>query len=93
MMNEVNLYPSIFATHMALKYLNPNGLIVFTGAAAIYKEAQSDMIGYALAKTGVHNLATNLAEKVERKELLYAKVITILPEIIDTPSNRIAMPK
>jgi NAD(P)-dependent dehydrogenase (short-subunit alcohol dehydrogenase family) len=42
------------------------------------------MIGYALAKAGVHYLTTNLAEKAEKKELLDGRVITILPETIDT---------
>jgi dihydropteridine reductase len=93
LMNEVNLYPSLLAAHIATKYLNPNGLIVFTGAASVYKEPQPDMIGYALAKAGVHYLATNLAEKTAKKELIDGKVITILPETIDTPTNRIAMPK
>lgn len=36
-MNEVNLYPSLLAAHIATKYLQSNGLIVFTGAAAVYK--------------------------------------------------------
>lgn len=93
LMNEVNLYPSLLAAHLATKYLNSKGLIVFTGAAAVYKEPQPDMIGYALAKAGVHYLATNLAEKAEKKEIIDAKVITILPETIDTPTNRESMPK
>jgi dihydropteridine reductase len=88
LMNEVNLYPSLLAAHLATKYLNPNGLVVFTGAAAVYKEPQPDMIGYALAKAGVHYLATSLAEKAEKKELIDGRVITILPETIDTPTNR-----
>ena len=37
LMNEVNLYPSLLAAHLATKYLNPNGLVVFTGAASVYK--------------------------------------------------------
>lgn len=91
-MNEVNLYPSLLAAHLATKYLTPNGLVIFTGAAAVYKEPQPDMIAYALAKSGVHYLATNLAEKAEKKESIQGKVITILPETIDTPTNREAMP-
>lgn len=91
-MNEVNLYPSILAAHIATKYLNPKGLVVFTGAASVYKEPQPEMIGYALAKAGVHYLATNLAERAEKKELIDGRVITILPETIDTPTNRAAMP-
>jgi dihydropteridine reductase len=37
LMNEVNLYPSLLAAHLATKYLEPNGLVIFTGAAAVYK--------------------------------------------------------
>ena len=66
-MNEVNLYPSILAAHLSTKYLRENGLIIFTGAASVYKQPQPDMIAYALAKTGVHYLATNLAQKAEQK--------------------------
>ena len=36
-MNEVNLYPSLLAAHLATKYLTQGGLITFTGAAAVYK--------------------------------------------------------
>jgi len=91
-MHEVNLYPSLLAAHLATKYLSSNGLVIFTGANAVYKEPQPDMIGYALAKTGVHYLATNLAEKAAKKDHIDGKVITILPEVIDTPANRAAMP-
>ena len=50
-MNEVNLYPSVLAAHLATKYLHQNGLVIFTGAASVYKQPQPDMIAYALAKT------------------------------------------
>ena len=50
------------------------------------------MIGYALAKTGVHSLATTLAQKAEKKQQFDGRVITILPETIDTQTNRQAMP-
>lgn len=88
-MNEVCLYPSLLGAHLATKYLSPGGLIVFTGAAAVYKEPQSEMIAYALAKTGVHYLGTALAEKAKDFE---GSVVTILPEMIDTEMNRKSMP-
>ena len=88
-MNEVNLYPSLLAAHIATKLLNPKGLVVFTGAAAIYKEPQADMIAYALAKTGVHYLATTLAQRMVSND---STVVTMLPETIDTATNREAMP-
>jgi dihydropteridine reductase len=64
-MNEVNLYPSLLAAHLATQHLSSGGLVTFTGAAAVYKEPQPDMLAYALAKAGVHYLATALAEKAQ----------------------------
>lgn len=68
LMQEVNLYPSLLAGHLATRHLTRGGLLVFTGAAAVYKEPQPDMIAYALAKAGVHSLATAIAQKAEKKE-------------------------
>lgn len=82
----------MLAAHLATKYLLPKGLIVFTGASAVYKDPQPDMLAYSLSKAAVHYLATNLAEKAEQQDKFQGKVITILPETIDTPSNREAMP-
>ena len=39
-MNEVNLTPSLLAAHLATKFLSPGGLVLFTGAASVYKEPQ-----------------------------------------------------
>lgn len=36
-MLDVNLIPSLLAAHLAHKYLADNGLVVFTGAAAVFK--------------------------------------------------------
>jgi dihydropteridine reductase len=48
------------------------------------------MLAYSIAKTGVHSLALNLSQSnVLPPE---TTVITILPETIDTPANRLAMP-
>ena len=84
-MNEVNLYPSLLAAHLATKYLANGGLVSFTGAAAVYKEPQPEMLAYALAKSGVHYLATALAEKAQEFD---GRVVTVLPNVIDTENNR-----
>ena len=84
-MNEVNLYPSLLAAHLSTKYLASGGLVTFTGAAAVYKEPQPEMLAYALSKSGVHYLATALAEKAKDFD---GRVVTILPSIIDTETNR-----
>jgi dihydropteridine reductase len=88
-MNEVNLYPSLLAAHLATKYMEPQGLISFTGAAAVYKEPQPEMLGYALSKAGVHYLATALSEQASQYNI---RVVTILPTVIDTETNRKFMP-
>lgn len=91
-MVDVCLTPTLLGAHLATKYLSPNGLVVFTGAAAVFKEPQPEMIGYSIAKTGVHSLALNLTHYFISHEMA-SKVVTILPETIDTEQNREAMPK
>lgn len=82
-MNDVCVVPSLLGAHLATKYLNPNGLVIFSGAAAVFKQPQPDMIGYAIAKTGVHSLALNLTQYFINNNS-DNKVVTILPETIDT---------
>ena len=89
-MIEINLYPSLLACHLATTFLNENGLIVLTGAAAVFKDVTPGNLAYGLAKTAVHSLALNLATKENIPSS--ATVSTILPEIIDAPANRAAMP-
>jgi len=59
---NVCLYPSLLGAHLATKHLDHDGLVILTGAAAVFKEPQPEMIGYSLAKTAVHSLALNLSE-------------------------------
>jgi hypothetical protein len=37
---NVCLYPSLLGAHLATKYLDQEGLVIFTGAAAVFKEPQ-----------------------------------------------------
>ena len=91
-MIDICLTPSLLGAHLATKYLNNKGLVIFSGAAAVFKQPQPEMIGYAIAKTGVHSLALNLTQHFINKES-QNRVVTILPETIDTKSNREGMPK
>jgi len=61
-MMNVCLYPSLLGAHLATHHLSHDGLVILTGAAAVFKEPQPEMIGYTLAKTAVHSLALNLSE-------------------------------
>ena len=63
---------------------------MFTGAAAVFEGPVNFAYGYAMSKAATHNLALQMAEKTELPE--NSTVLTILPQIIDTPDNQEAMP-
>jgi len=56
---------NIIAAHLATKFLNENGLLIFTGAAGPFKNPSPEMVAYALAKNAVHSLSINMAELLE----------------------------
>jgi dihydropteridine reductase len=89
-MIEINLYPSLLASHLATSYLSDYGLVILTGSAVVFKDVTPGNLAYGLAKTAVHCLALNLATRESIPS--NSSVNTILPEVIDTPSNRLAMP-
>ena len=65
-------------------------MLCLSGAAVVFEGPVNFAYGYAMSKTATHHLALQLAE---RKEIpASSSVITILPQIIDTPGNREAMP-
>lgn len=80
----------ILVAHLGAKYLDANGLIILTGAAKVFKEIAPNMLPYQIAKTASHSLSLILKDS---NEIPYnSKVITILPDIIDTPDNREKLP-
>lgn len=64
-MISANLMPSLLAAHLACRVMNKeySPLVIFTGAAAVFREPQPTMLGYSLSKTAVHSLAMNLHHK------------------------------
>ena len=63
---------------------------MFTGAAAVFEGPVNYAYGYAISKAATHHLALQMAERTEIPES--SSVCTILPQIIDTEANRLAMP-
>jgi len=61
--------------------------LVFTGSAAVFEKPQPSMIGYALAKIATHSIAMNMVTSLPK-----SRVVTILPNTLDTPGNWAAMP-
>ena len=64
----------------------PGGLLVLTGSAAALSPTPG-MLGYGLAKAATHHLAISLAAQGSGLPP-GAKVVAVLPTVIDTPSNR-----
>jgi len=67
----------LLAGHLATKYLTPNGLLVFTGAAAPFQKNSPKSLAYDATKNAVHSLGLNMAELQD----LHADstVLTLLP--------------
>lgn len=76
-MRDMNLLPCLLAAKLATTHLENQGLLVFTGAAAVFKEPQPEMLAYSIAKTGVHSLALNLSQSNVLPD--DSTVLTILP--------------
>lgn len=87
-----NLLTAVAASRVASEVLpRDGGLLVLTGAAAVEQGGTGGMIGYGIAKAGVHHMVRNLA--LEGGGISSGcTVIGVLPNTIDTPGNREGMP-
>jgi len=89
-MLHANLYPALLSAHLASRLLATSGLLLLTGAATPFKSSAPGILSYAISKTAVHSLSLNLATLQGLPKDV--SVVTILPEVIDTPANRASMP-
>jgi NAD(P)-dependent dehydrogenase (short-subunit alcohol dehydrogenase family) len=89
-MIEQHVNPSVLAGYLATFALAEFGVLLFTGAAAAFKHPTPNILAYSLAKTAIHSLALNISERTHIPST--SCVLTILPEVIDTPANRQSMP-
>ncbi|MDR2012895.1 MAG: SDR family NAD(P)-dependent oxidoreductase [Rhodanobacter sp.] len=87
---RANLRTAVAASQAAIAHLQRNGggRIVNIGAAGATKAA-AGMGAYAASKAGIARLTEALAEELKDHRIT---VNAVLPSIIDTPSNRAAMP-
>jgi NAD(P)-dependent dehydrogenase (short-subunit alcohol dehydrogenase family) len=88
---SMNLRTAVVSCHSALPAMleRGGGRIINIGAGAAAK-AGLGMGAYAASKAGVQRLTEALSEEVKDKGIT---VNAILPGIIDTPRNRLDMPK
>ncbi|KAF8820918.1 6,7-dihydropteridine reductase [Cardiosporidium cionae] len=85
-----SIHASLICARMSSSFLKQSGLLVLPGAAAAL-QATPQMLGYGAAKAYVHFLVKSLAAQ-ESGIVNGAKVIGIAPVMLNTPSNRLAMP-
>lgn len=88
--DRINFQPALLSAHLASHQLAAQGMLMFTGSAAVFEGPVNYAYAYYIAKSATHSLAMQMSERKEIPES--ADVITILPQIIDTPFNRKAMP-
>ncbi len=82
---NMNVKSSILTVRLSAYFL-PN-LVIFIGAKAVMARPTPEMMAYGIAKASVINIALNLtAYFIETHES--TRVISILPEVLDTPANR-----
>ncbi|KAJ2777807.1 hypothetical protein H4R18_004959 [Coemansia javaensis] len=81
---------SLVAAAIAAQHLRPAGLLVLTGAALALDGGTPGMVGYGMAKAAVHHMVASLA--MPGSGVDGARVAAILPQTLDTPANRSAMP-
>jgi NAD(P)-dependent dehydrogenase (short-subunit alcohol dehydrogenase family) len=91
LMYKVNLRTAVVSCQAALPYLlkSTSGRIVNVGAMAAQKAA-AGMGPYAASKAGVAKLTEALADELKDRGIT---VNAILPSTLDTPKNRLDMPK
>lgn len=90
-MYKINLRTAVAACQAALPHLERagGGRIVNVGAMGAIKAA-AGMGAYAASKAGVAQLTEALAEELKERGIT---VNAILPSTLDTPKNRLDMPK
>ncbi|KAF5224401.1 hypothetical protein ECC02_002657 [Trypanosoma cruzi] len=85
-----SLFSSMAAAHLVSQRGGKNCFYLLPGAAAALGPTP-EMLGYGVAKAGVHQLTKSLAAS-NSKLPEGACVVALLPTILDTPANRKAMP-
>lgn len=58
---EMNVESAILAASLATKHLKSDGLLVLVGAKAVAVHPTPEMLAYAMAKSAVASLASNLS--------------------------------
>ena len=75
--DKMNTQSALLASHLATRYLAEQGLLVLTGAAAVFAGPTNYAFAYGVSKAATHALALQMAERTELPKT--STVLTILP--------------
>ena len=62
-LDRMNFQSALLAGHLATKFLNEQGFLMLTGAAAAFEGPVNYAFAYGMTKQATHALALHLAEK------------------------------
>ena len=88
LMNFKNVESALLASHLATKFLAPKGLLLLTGSSGVYDGPLNFAFGYHLSKTALHSMADLMHAELGKSLPPEARVVCLLPGVLDTPSNR-----
>ncbi|KAH3756879.1 dihydropteridine reductase [Pelomyxa schiedti] len=90
---KLNVQSAIAVAYIASQVLVPAGLLVFTGANAVFAPS-ANALAYGMTKAATHHLISALANSSADESGIprLAVVIGILPVMLNTPLNRKSMP-
>ena len=88
---QLNMQSAATATHIATKFLKPNGMLTLTGAeaAASMEKGTPGMVAYGMSKAATHHLVKSASQNGLPEGCI---ANAVLPITIDTPTNRQFMP-
>lgn len=67
----------MLTSHLATRYLGEQGLLLLTGAAAVFSGPTNFAFAYGLTKSATHSLTLQMAERTDIPRT--SNVICILP--------------
>ena len=76
-LDKMNTQSALLTSHLATKYLAEQGMLVLTGAAAVFTAPTNYAFAYGITKSATHALALQMAERTDLPKT--STVCCILP--------------
>jgi len=76
-LDKMNMQSALLTSHLATRYLGEQGLLLLTGASAVFSGPTNYAFAYGLTKAATHSLVLQMAERSDLPRT--SDVICILP--------------